>query len=81
MLSQGVIDEAKQMGDKLDVGSSQTRLQCDNNDEALLELLKGNTIERFCSPQRVLVPRIAEPIAAPMLAVVRFLSESRCRKA
>ena len=47
MLSQGVIEEAKHMGDKLGVGSSQPRLHFDNSGEALLELLKGDIFIRF----------------------------------
>ena len=64
------------MVDKLCVGSSQPRLHCD---EALFEVLKGNAIERSCDPQRVFASGIAKTVAAPILAVVRSLSESRCR--
>ena len=68
------------MGDKLGVGCGKPRLHFDNSDEALLEVLKENLIERSCNPQRALFPGIAEAIAAPFLAVVRSPSESRCRK-
>ena len=59
MLSQGVIEDAKHMRDKLGAGSSQPRLHFDNSDDTLLEVLKGNIIGRCCNPQRVLVPGIA----------------------
>ena len=81
MLSQGVIEDAKHMGDKLDVGSSQPRLYFDSSDEALLEVLKGDIIERSCNSQCVLVLGIAEAIPALFLAIVRSLPESRCRRA
>ena len=79
MLSQGVIEAAKHMGDKLGVGISHPRLHFDNSDEALLEILKGDIIERSCIPQRVLVPGIAEAIPALFFAIVRSPPESRCR--
>ena len=40
MVSQGVIEKAKHIGDKLGVGSSQPRLHVDNDSEALLAVLK-----------------------------------------
>ena len=79
MLSQGMIGEAKHMGDKLGVGSSQPGLHFDNSGEALLEVLKEDIIERPCNPQRVLVHGIAKAIPAPFLAIVRSPCESRCR--
>lgn len=81
VLSQGVIEEAKHMGDKLGVGSSQPRLHFDNSGEALLEVLKGDIIERSRNSQCVLVPGIAEAIPALFLAIVRSPPESRCRHA
>ena len=81
MLSQGVTEEAKHMGDKLGLGSSLPRLHFDNSDEALLEVLKGNIIERSCNSQCFLVPGIAEAIAALFFAIVRSPPESRCRHA
>ena len=50
VFSQGVIEEAKYIGDKLGVGSSQPQLHFDNNDEALLEVLKGDIIKWSCNP-------------------------------
>ena len=81
MLSQGVIEKAEHMGDKLGVGSSQPRLHFGNNDTALLDVLKGDSIKWFCNPQCVLVPRVAEVIPVPFLAILRSPSESRCRHA
>ena len=72
MLSQGVIEEAKHMGDKFSVDSSQSRLHFDNSGEALLEVLKGDIIERSRNSQCVLVL---------FLAIVRSPPESRCRHA
>ena len=69
------------MGNSLGVGSNQPRLHFDNSDEDLLEVLKGDIIERSCNPQCVLVPGIAETILAFFLAIVRSLHESRCRHA
>ena len=81
MLLQGVIEEAKHMGDKLGVGSSQPRLNFDNGDESLLKVLKGDITERSCNSQCALVPGIAEDIPALFLAIVRSPPESRCRHA
>ena len=81
MLSQGVIQEAKHVGDKLGVSSSQPWLHFDNSDEALLEVLKGDIIERSCNSQCGLVPGIAKAIPALFLAIVRSPPESRCRHA
>ena len=81
MISQGATEDAKQMGDKLGVGSSRPRVHFDNSAEALLEVLKGNIIESSCKFKRVLVPGIAETISAPFPAVVRSPSKSRCRNA
>ena len=47
----------------------------------MLEVLKGNIVERSCDLQRILVSGIEGPIPAPILAVVRSPSESRCRNA
>ena len=69
------------MGDTLDVGRSQPRLHFGNSDEALLEVLKGDIIERSCDSQCVLVPGIVEAIPALFLAIVMSLPESRCRHA
>ena len=81
MLSRGVIEEAKHMGDKLGVGISQPRLHFDNSGEALLEILKGDIIERSRNSQCVLVPGMAEAIPALFLAIVRSPPETRCRHA
>ena len=43
-----MIEEVNHMGDKLGVGSSQPRLHFGKSNEALLEVLKGNIIERSC---------------------------------
>ena len=56
MLSQGVIEEAKHMGDNLGMGCSQPRLHFDNSDETLLGVLKENITEWCCNLQRVSVP-------------------------
>ena len=77
MLSQGVIEEAKHVGDKLIVGSSQPRLHFDKSDEALLEVLEGNIIERSCNPQCLLFPGKAEATPALFLAIIRPPLESR----
>ena len=81
MPSQGVVEEAKNMRYNLGVGSSQPRLHFDNSDEALLNVLKGNIIERYCNYQNILVPGVAETIAAPFVAVVRSPAESPFRNA
>ena len=78
MLSQGVIEEAKHMDEKLGVGSSQPRLHFDNSGEALLKVLKGDIIERPCNSLCGLVPGIAEVIPALFLAIARSPRESRC---
>ena len=81
MVSQGVIEEAKHMDDKLGVGSSQPRLHFDNSGEALLEVLKGDIIEWSCNSQCLLVLEIVEAVPALFLAIVRSSPESRCRHA
>ena len=81
MLSQGVIEEAKHMSDKLGVSSSQPRLHFDNIDEALLEVLKRDIIERSYNSRCVLVSGTAEAIPTLFLAIVRSSPESRCRHA
>ena len=81
MLSQGVIENAKHMGNKLGVGSSQPRLYFDNGDEALLEVLKGEINEWSCNFLCYLVLGTAEAIPTLLLAIVRSPPESRCRHA
>ena len=62
------------MGKQLCMGSSQPRLHFDHGSEALFEILKGNIDEWACYPQRIFVP-----MKPPILAIVGYPPESRCR--
>ena len=67
------------MGKQLGMGSNQSRLHFDHGDEALLEIIKGNFVERACYPQRILVPGVAQPMKSSVLAIVGYPPESHCR--
>ena len=81
MLSQGVIEEAEHVGKQLGMGSGQPWLHFDHGDEALFEILQGNTINWASYPQRILVPGVAEPLKPPLLAFIESPPESHCRNA
>ena len=81
MLSQGVIEEAEQVGKQLSMGSSQPRLHFDHGGEALFEILKVNIVEWACYLQRILVPGAAESMKSPTLTIVGYLPKFHCRSA
>ena len=57
------------MSNQLGMGSTQPRLRFDYGDQALSDMLKGNTIELACYLQRILVQRVTDHMKPPILAI------------